>query len=104
VAIPSPYLLVDDCVDSVYRNTALPNSQITYEPDDIVAFLNEEQQTTISALVQSIREKYWIQYYDVTIQPSVTTYTVPQRAIMGSLEDIVLVDSVRQRNRDRAAG
>jgi hypothetical protein len=92
MAIPSPYQLVDDCVDSVYRNTALPNSQITYEIDDIVAFLNEEQQTTITALVQSIREEYWIQYYDVTIQSGVTAYTVPQRAIMGTLEDIVLVD------------
>lgn len=91
--IPSPYQLVDDCVASVFRNTALPNSQITYEPDDIVAFLNEEQQTTISALVQKIREKYWIQYLDIVINPNVTTYIVPQRAIMGALEDIVLVDS-----------
>ncbi len=55
--------------------------------------LNEEQQTTISALVQSIREEYWIQYHDVTIQPNVSTYTVPVRSIMGSLEDIVLVDN-----------
>ncbi len=93
MAIPSPYMLVDDCVNSVYRNTALPNSQQTYEPDDIVAFLNEEQQTTISALIQSIRESYWITYYDVVIQPNVSTYIVPQRAIMGALEDIVLVDN-----------
>lgn len=92
-AIPSPYMLVDDCVASVYRNTALPNSQITYQPADIVAFLNEEQQTTISALVQSIREAYWIQYHDVLIQPNVTSYIVPQRTIMGGLQDIVLVDS-----------
>lgn len=93
MAIPSPYMLVDDCVNSVFRNTALPNSQITYTAPDIVAFLNEEQQTTISALVQSIREEYWIQYHDVTIAPGVTTYIVPQRCIMGTLEDIVLVDS-----------
>ncbi len=93
MSIPSPYMTVDDCVASVYRNTALPNSQNTYQPADIVAFLNEELQTTISALVQSIREEYWIQYYDVTIVPGVITYIVPQRAIMGTLEDIVLVDS-----------
>jgi hypothetical protein len=92
-AIPSPYMLVDDCVASVYRNTALPNSQITYQAADIVAFLNEEQQTTITALVQSIREAYWIQYHDVSIQPNVTSYIVPQRTIMGGLQDIVLVDS-----------
>lgn len=93
MAIPSPYMLVDDCINSVYRNTALPNSQITYQSADIVAFLNEEQQTTITALVQSIREKYWIQYFNVNIVAGVTTYTVPTRAVMGSLEDIVLVDS-----------
>lgn len=93
MAIPSPYQLVDDCINSVYRNTALPNSQVTYEAPDIVAFLNEEQQSTISALIQSIREKYWIQYYDVPIVAGVTSYTVPERCIMGSLEDIVLVDS-----------
>lgn len=93
MAIPSPYQTVDDCINSVYRNTALPNSQITYEPDDIVAFLNEEQQTTISSLVSSIREAYWIQYHDVVISPSVTSYIVPQRSIMGGLQDIVLVDT-----------
>lgn len=93
MAIPSPYQLVDDCVLSVYRNTALPNSQITYQQADIIAFLNEEQQTTISALVQSIREAYWIQYYNVTIQPNVSSYTVPTRCIMGGLQDIVLVDN-----------
>jgi hypothetical protein len=92
-AIPSPYQLTDDCVNSVFRNTALPNSQITYTATDIIAFLNEEQQTTISALVQSIREKYWIQYHDVIINPNVASYIVPQRCIMGALEDIVLVDS-----------
>lgn len=86
-------MLVDDCVNSVYRNTALPNSQITYQTADIVAFLNEEQQTTISALVQSIRESYWIQYHDVVINPNVTSYIVPQRTIMGGLQDIVLVDA-----------
>lgn len=93
MAVPSPYQLVDDCVASVYRNTALPNSQITYESDDIVAFLNEEQQTTITALVQSIREAYWVQYHDVTIVPSVSSYIVPERCIMGGLQDIVLVDN-----------
>ncbi len=94
MAIPSPYQLVDDCVLSVYRNTALPNSQITYNATDVIAFLNEEQQTTISALVQSIREKYWIQYHDVVINPNVSSYIVPQRCIMGALEDIVLVDNM----------
>lgn len=92
MAIPSPYMLVDDCVNSVFRNTALPSSQITYEPVDIVAFLNEEQQTTITALVHSIREQYWIQYFDVVIQPNVFSYTVPVRCVMGGLNDIVLVD------------
>ena len=92
-AIPSPYMLVDDCVASVYRNTALPNSQITYQSADIVALQKQEQPTTITALVQSIREAYWIQYFDVSIQPNVTSYIVPQRCIMGGLQDIVLVDS-----------
>lgn len=93
MSIPSPYQTVDDCVASVFRNTALPNSQITYLPADIVAFLNEEQQTTITSLIQSVREEYWIQYYDVSIQPNITTYIVPQRAVAGTVEDIVLVDS-----------
>lgn len=92
-SIPSPYMLVDDCVNSVYRNTALPNSQITYQPADVVAFLNEEQQTTISALVQSVREAYWVQYLDIPIVSGVTSYVVPTRTIMGGLQDIVLVDT-----------
>jgi len=92
-AIPSPYQLADDLINSVFRNTALPNSQITYQASDILAFLNEEQAMTISALIQSIREKYWIQYHDVPIVAGVTTYTVPERCIAGGLEDIVLVDA-----------
>lgn len=93
MAIPTPYQLSDDLVNSVYRNTSLPNSQNTYQPLDILAFLNEEQATTIISLVQSIREKYWVQYLDIPIVSGVTTYTVPERSVAGSVEDIVLVDS-----------
>lgn len=92
-SIPSPYQNTDDLVTSVLRDTSQPNSQQTFQPEDILAFLNEEMRVTLTNIVQSAREDYWLFYADTVIQPNVTTYTIPVRSVMAAVDDIVMVDT-----------
>lgn len=93
MAIPSAYPTVDALAVSVQRSAALPLSQNTFTSDDIIAFLDEEQKTTISDLVHAVREEFWVVYNDQQIQPSVYEYSMPQRALAGGLRDVVFVDA-----------
>ena len=91
--IPSPYQTTDDMVAAVLRNTSQPNSQQTFTADDILAFLNEEMRITLTNIVQSAREDYWLFYSDAVIQAGVTSYTIPVRSVMAAVDDIVLLDT-----------
>lgn len=84
--------LVDDLIDSIIKSTRLPVSQISYQNIDLVKFMAEEQQGTITTLIRSIREDYWLQNYDQAILPNVYQYPMPMRAAGGALVDMVFVD------------
>lgn len=93
MAIPSPYQTTDDLVLAVQRTTALPLSQQTLVAADILAFMDEEQKTTVSDLVHTVREEYWVKYDDVQIEFGVYEYDIPQRGLAGGLRDVVFVDA-----------
>lgn len=92
MAIPSPYPTADDIVTSVSRSAALPLSQNTLTASDLLAFLTEEMQSTISDLVHTIREEYWVKNYDIAITSQEFQFDIPQRALAGGLRDVVFVD------------
>jgi len=93
MTVPSPYLTVDDMVDSVIRAARLPISQVTFTTDDIIAFLDEEEKTTISSLIHSVREEYWLTNYDQAITVGQSEYGMPPRAVAGGLRDVVFLDA-----------
>jgi len=83
---------VDDIVANIIASTRLPISQVTFTNQNIVGFLQDEQQTTITDLIKKVREDYWLANYDQQILPSVYSYGMPPRAAAGSLRNIVFVD------------
>lgn len=93
MATPSPYLTTDDLVLSVQRSTSLPITQQTLTSDDIIAFMDEEQKLTISDLIHTVREEFWVKYDDQPIQANVFNYDIPQRGLAGGLRDVVFVDA-----------
>lgn len=90
--VNSPYPLVDDVVQSIIASTRLPISQITFTTQNIVGFMQEEQQNTIEQLVKSVREDYWLANYDQQILTGIYSYTISPRSTAGSMRNIVFVD------------
>lgn len=90
--VNSPSQTVDDLVQNVINSTRLPISQITFTPQNIIGFLQDEQQTTVESLVKAVRDDYWVANYDQVILANTFTYSMPPRAVAGSLRKIVFVD------------
>jgi hypothetical protein len=91
--VNSPVQLVDDIVANIIASTRLPISQITFSNQQIITFLQDEQQTTITQLIKSVREDYWLTNYDTQITTGVYSYTMPPRCAAGALRDFCFVDS-----------
>lgn len=97
MATPAPDYTTDGSthalVDSVYRRVLSPNSQNTLQPDDIIAFLDEEMRTTIVPLVLAAQEEFWVQNFDQPVLTGVFNYTIPPRAAFATWRDVVFVDN-----------
>lgn len=83
---------VDDVVSNIIASTRLPISQITFTTQNIVGFLQDEQQTTLTDLIKKVREDYWLANYDQAITNNVFSYPMPPRCAAGSLRNIVFLD------------
>ncbi len=79
-------------VSSVYRGILSPNSQNTLQPEDIIAFLDQEMRTTIIPLVLAAQEEFWVTNYDQPVLQGVYSYTIPPRAAFATWRDVVFVD------------
>lgn len=90
--VDSPVQLVDDIVTNIVSSCRLPISQLTFTPQIIIGFMQDEQQTTVTALVKKVREDYWLTNYDQRIVANTFSYAMPPRAAAGSLRNIVFVD------------
>lgn len=90
--INSPSQTVDDIVSNIIASTRLPISQVTFTPQNIIGFLQDEQDITISDLIRKIREDYWVTNNDQQITTNVFSYTMPSRAVGGVLRTVVFVD------------
>lgn len=90
--LDSPSQTVDDIVNNVIASTRLPISQVTFTPQNIIAMMQDEQQTKIIPLIKKVREDYWLTNYDQQIVQNVYSYAMPPRCSGGGLRDFVLVD------------
>lgn len=90
--VDSPSQTVDDLVQNVIASSRLPISQITFTPLKIIAFLQDEQQTTVESLIRSVREDYWVTNNDQTILANTYNYDMPSRCLAGALRKVVFVD------------
>src|ERR1700676_1631776 len=80
-------------VNSVYRRCLSPNSQNVLQPDDIIAFLDEEMRTTILPLVLAAQEEFNVQNFDQPVVSGQFNYTIPPRAAFATWRDVVFVDN-----------
>lgn len=84
---------IDDIVNNIIVSCRLPISQITFTPQNIITFLQDEQQVTVTDLIKKIREDYWLTNYDQQVQPNVYAYSMPPRCAAGALRNFCFVNS-----------
>lgn len=92
MSIPSAYETTDDLVQDIVNATRLPISQITFTPDALIKFMDQEQKVTLSNIIHSVREDYWVHIYDQQVLTNVFAYKMWPRSLAGTLVDFVFVD------------
>lgn len=90
--VDSPIQTVDDIVNNVVTSCRLPISQVTFTPQNLIGFMQDEQQLTLTKLIKVVREDFWLTNYDQQILTNVYIYPMPPRAAAGSLRNICFVD------------
>lgn len=80
-------------IASVYRGILSPNAQQAIQPNDVIAFLDQEMRTTIVPLVLAAQEEFWVTNFDQPVLQGVFNYTIPKRAAFATWRDVVFVDA-----------
>lgn len=82
----------DALLASVKRRITLPDAQNLFSPDDLIAFMTDELESTIIPLIHSVQQEYWVYIKDVQIVQNQNNYTIPVRGIVNGLRLVTLVD------------
>lgn len=87
-----PWKTTDELVEMIQRKIALPLSQITFQKQDLINFLNEELMISQVPSILALHEEYYVYKVNVPLETTVTRYAIPDRAIGLRLRDIKYVD------------
>lgn len=83
------FYTTDDLVAAAKRSEFFPVSQSTFtDPDDLIAFANEEMMMKVVPLILSEREDYFLTTLTRGLVSSVNHYALPERAIGNNFKDI----------------
>lgn len=84
----------EDIVASAKRSEFFPTGQTTFsDPDDLIAFANEEMQTKLVPAILSVREDFFLSSQQINLQANLSTYPVPERAVGNALKDLLYMPS-----------
>jgi hypothetical protein len=83
-----PWMTSDDLVSAVSRKIMVPLNQGTFSKDDILSFADEEMSISQVPSIMLYNEEYFVTYERIPLQPNVTRYQIPERAIGMKLRDI----------------
>lgn len=88
----NPWMTSSDLISSVKRRISVPISQVTFSEDDILAFANEEVFISQVPSVLEYHEEYFVDTILVPLQPNISTYEIPDRAIGMKLRGLYWAD------------
>lgn len=75
------YLDSAHLIESVVRRAAIPESQVTFSNDDILAFANEEIMVGIVPSVLKMHEEFYVYPFAINLDSNQSFYDIPDRAI-----------------------
>lgn len=79
-------------ITSLKRRAMIPTSQATYSDQDLTDYLNDEMESTITPMIMDVREEYFVESIDFTVENNVAAvFDIPTRAVGERLRDVVMV-------------
>lgn len=92
----SSFLNSTTLVDSVKRRSHTPESQVTFQTDDFLAFANEEVSMGIVPSVLQFHEEFFVATSESPLVAGQSSYTIPARAIGGKIRTLFYKDGQGQ--------
>lgn len=89
----SSWLDSTDLIASVVRRAHIPESQVTFQDSDILAFANEEMQIGLVPSVLQLHEEFFTAPYDIPLSPNQSAYPIPGRPIGQKLRNLFYKDT-----------
>jgi hypothetical protein len=89
----SSWLTSTDLIASVVRKGHIPESQVTFEDSDILAFANEEMKIGLVPSVLQLHEEFFTKKYFIPLSPNQSEYQVPGRPIGQKLRNLFYIDN-----------
>lgn len=86
------YMTSDDLIRSVKLRAFLPTNQSTFTDEDFLMFANEEMSVGLVPSIMRLHEDYFLYIQEITIQPNMSRFQIPYRAIGSKLRDVSLKD------------
>lgn len=91
-----PYYTADSLVEAVKRNIAFPMAQITFEPEDLLRFADEEMFLEQVPSIMQFHEEYFVFNEETPLVADQSRYPIPKRAIGMKLRDLFYKDEQGQ--------
>lgn len=86
-------MLASELVTAVRRRCRIPDGSAVASDSEILDLANEEQRMLLTPLLVSSGNDYHVRSEDQSVTDDVSDYRIPERAVMGALRDVLLVDS-----------
>lgn len=87
-----PYYTSNSLIEAVKRNIAIPLTQVTFSPEDILAFANTEVFSAQMPSIMQFHEEYYVYEQEVPLVANKSRYPIPNRAIGMKLRDLTYKD------------
>lgn len=83
------FYFTEGLISSAKRSEFFPTGQVTFtDPDDLIAFANEEMMTKMVPHLMSVRQDIFLKYKISYIQNLLAHYAFPERAIGNAFKDV----------------
>ncbi len=80
-------------IESIKRRAQIPQAQNTFQPADFLAFANEELSIGILPDLMAFHQEFFLATAEVQLQPNISEYPIPSRAIGSKFQDMVYLDN-----------
>jgi len=87
-----PYYTSNTLIEAVERGMAMPLTQVTFLPADILAFANAEIFSSQMPSILQYHEEYYVYTQEITLETNKSRYPIPNRAVGMKLRDLFYKD------------